>query len=282
MKLHDNIINLIAQSLAEDIGRGDITTLATIPESQAGIGFVKAKSQGILCGQDVFNEVFHQVDPSVKMTWHFLDGQAVSVGQKCVSFTGPMRSILTAERTALNFMQRMSGIASLTNRYVELTRHTKAKIIDTRKTTPIWREIEKYAIRTGGGSNHRMGLYDMFLIKDNHITASGGIVQAIQRAIQYNEQLNIPCAIEVETKNLDEVSQALRFPIARIMLDNMSIADMKRAVGVIGGKCEVEASGGVSLATVKAIAETGVDLISVGALTHSAPAMDLSLLVEKV
>ena len=282
MKLSDQTIGLIAQSLAEDIGRGDITTLATIPESLAGGGFVKAKSSGILCGQEVFNEVFRRVDPSVKMTWHFLDGQAVSVDQKCVSFAGPMRSILIAERTALNFIQRMSGIASLTNRYVELTRHTKAKIIDTRKTTPIWREIEKYAVRTGGGANHRMGLFDMFLIKDNHITAAGGIAQAIQRAIRYNDEAGLQCAIEVETKNLDEIHQVLRFPVSRIMLDNMPIDDMRKAVGIIAGKCEVEASGGVSLTTVKAIAETGVDLISVGALTHSASAMDLSLLVEKV
>ena len=282
MKLSDQTIGLIAQSLAEDIGRGDITTLATIPESLAGRGFVKTKSSGILCGQDVFNEVFRRVDPSVKMTWHFSDGQAVSVDQKCVSFAGPMRSILIAERTALNFIQRMSGIASLTNRYVELTRHTKAKIIDTRKTTPIWREIEKYAVRTGGGANHRMGLFDMFLIKDNHITAAGGIAQAIQRAIRYNDETGLQCAIEVETKNLDEIHQVLRFPVSRIMLDNMTIDDMRKAVGIIAGKCEVEASGGVSLTTVKAIAETGVDLISVGALTHSASAMDLSLLVEKV
>lgn len=282
MKLSDQIISLIAQSLNEDIGRGDITTLATIPESLKGNGFVKAKSPGILCGEDVFNEVFRRLDPSVDLVWNYHDGQHVSTDQKCVSFTGSMRSILTAERTALNFLQRLSGIASLTDRYVKLIRHTKAKIIDTRKTTPIWREIEKYAVRTGGGYNHRMGLYDMFLIKDNHITAAGGVVQAIQRAIRYNEESGLQCAIEVETKNLEEIKQALQFPIARIMLDNMNIDEMRQAVGLIGGKCEVEASGGVSLATVKEIAETGVDLISVGALTHSAPAMDLTLLVEKV
>ena len=281
LNLSENIKHLIAQSLGEDIGHGDITTLATIPESLTGNGYVKAKSSGILCGQDIFNEVFNQVRPSVRLTWHCHDGQALSSGQKCVSFTGPMRSILTAERTALNFLQRMSGIATLTGQYVELVCHTKAKIIDTRKTTPIWRELEKYAVQTGGGSNHRMGLYDMFLIKDNHITAAGSISEAIQRAIRYNEKSGTQFAIEIEPKNLDEIRQALQFPVSRIMLDNMSIDDMKQAVEIIANRCQVEASGGVSLATVKAIAEIGVDLISVGALTHSAPAMDLSLLVEK-
>lgn len=282
MELSENIKSLIALSLKEDIERGDITTLATIPQSLNGKGIVKAKSAGILCGMKVFTEVFRQQDASIKCQWHFDDGQMLAVNQACVSFEGPMRSILTAERTALNFLQRMCGIATLTSRYVDLIKHTSAKIIDTRKTTPIWRELEKYAVRTGGGSNHRMGLYDMFLIKDNHITASGSIPSAIENAIRYNNERKLRCRIEVETKNLDEVNEAVQFPIQRIMLDNMNPEQMKEAVKLINRKCEVEASGGVSLATVQMIAETGVDFISVGALTHSAPSMDLTLLVEKV
>lgn len=282
MKLSDHVKELITISLKEDIGIGDITTSSTVPESLNGKGFVKAKSSGILCGQYVFNEVFGQVDPSVKLNWLCDDGQLLKSDQHCVSFQGSMRSILIAERTALNFLQRMSGIATLTLQYVEVIRHTSSKIIDTRKTTPMWRELEKYAVRTGGGSNHRMGLYDMFLIKDNHITAAGGISSAIQSTMQYNEKLKSRYGIEVETKNLEEVKEAILFPVQRIMLDNMKPEEMTQAVALIDHRCEVEASGGVSLSTVKAIAETGVDFISVGALTHSAPAMDFSLLVEKV
>lgn len=282
MKISENIKKLITLSLEEDIGNGDITTRATISESTTGKGFVKAKSAGILCGQQIFDEVFRQVDVSVRLDWLCNDGQPLALNEQCVTFEGSMRAILTAERTALNFLQRMSGIATLTHQYVELTRHTPVKIIDTRKTTPIWREFEKYAVRTGGGFNHRMGLYDMFLIKDNHITASGGISSAIQNVLRYNVKFKLHCGVEVETKNLNEVKEALEFPVQRIMLDNMSPDEMKEAVKLVDHRCEVEASGGVSLSTVRTIAETGVDFISVGALTHSAPAMDLSLLVENV
>ena len=282
MECSDQTKSLIALSLKEDIGNGDITTDSTIPESLLGKGSVIAKSAGVLCGQNVFDEVFRQTDPSVKLHWLYSDGQSLMSNQKCLTFEGPMRSILTAERTALNFLQRMSGIATLTNHFVELIKGTSARIIDTRKTTPMWRELEKYAVRTGGGANHRMGLYDMFLIKDNHITAAGSISSAIQKAISYNNKRRLRCSIEVETKNLDEVKEALQFPIQRIMLDNMNVEEIGKAVKVIAGRCEVEASGGVSLETVRSIAETGVDFISVGALTHSAPALDLSLLVENV
>jgi len=282
VELSDPIKELIALCLKEDVGNGDITTDATIPASSYGKGFVIAKSTGIFCGQTIFDEVFRQTDSFVKLHWLCSDGQLVTSNQRCVSIDGPMRSILTAERTALNFLQRMSGIATLTHLFVDLIKGTSAKIIDTRKTTPIWRELEKYAVRTGGGSNHRMGLYDMFLIKDNHITAAGSIASAIQNAIIYNNKRQIPCRIEVETKNLEEVKEAVHFPIQRIMLDNMTPDAMKEAVSLIDHRCEVEASGGVSPATVRFIAETGVDFISVGALTHSAPPMDLSLLVEKV
>lgn len=282
MEISENIRSLVAMSLREDIGQDDITTLATIPDSLAGRGSVKAKSTGILCGQDIFNEVFKQVDDRVRLQWHAKEGDIVKPGTICVSIDGRMRSILKAERTALNFIQRLSGIATLTGQYVDRVRQTRAKIIDTRKTTPLLRELEKYAVRIGGGFNHRMGLFDMFLIKDNHIASAGGIAQAIQSALTYKETNRLTFAIEVETKNIREVRDALGFPIQRIMLDNMDLTEMKEAVSLIDRRCEVEASGGVSLDTVEAIAATGVDFISIGALTHSAPALDLSLLVEKV
>jgi nicotinate-nucleotide pyrophosphorylase (carboxylating) len=282
MELSENIKNLIALSLKEDIGQGDITTISTVPGSLSGRGFVKAKSPGVLCGQDVFSEVFRQVDPSIIINWLTRDGETLASLDVCVKFSGSLRSILIAERTALNFLQRLSGISTLTSQYVEMIKHTKARIIDTRKTTPLWRELEKYAVRTGGGLNHRMGLYDMYLIKDNHITAAGSISDAIQRVLENNQKSGAKYQIEVETRNLAEIEEALKFPVTRIMLDNMPVDEMRKAIRLINGKCEVEASGGVSLNTVKAIAEIGVDFISVGALTHSAPAMDLSLLVEKV
>ncbi|MBX7153154.1 carboxylating nicotinate-nucleotide diphosphorylase [bacterium] len=282
MILNQEIKTLIRLALEEDIRTGDITSTATVAETMKGRGFVKAKSKGIFCGRDVFTEVFGQIDPNIRCEWNVRDGESLDAGQKCLLFEGSLRSILIAERTALNFIQRLSGIATLTNEFVNQIRHTSAKIIDTRKTTPLWRELEKYAVVTGGGSNHRMGLYDMFLIKDNHITAAGGIGSAIRSAIAYKEHSQNRCAIEIETKNLAEVKEALQFPIQRIMLDNMSVADIREAVQMIRHRCEVEASGGVHLSNVREIAETGVDFISVGSLTHSAPAMDLSLLIETI
>ncbi|NUM79739.1 carboxylating nicotinate-nucleotide diphosphorylase [bacterium] len=282
MTLSQEIKTLIKLALEEDIQTGDITSTATVAESVKGRGFVKAKSKGIFCGCDVFTEVFRQIDPNIRCAWNVQDGESLDAGQKCLSFEGSLRSILIAERTALNFIQRLSGIATLTNEFVSQIRHTSAKIIDTRKTTPLWRELEKYAVRTGGGSNHRMGLYDMFLIKDNHIAAAGGMAPAIRSVITYKERSQNRRPIEVETKNLAEVKEALQFPIQRIMLDNMNVSEMREAVKLINRRCEVEASGGVTLESVRAIAETGVDFISVGSLTHSAPAMDLSLLIETI
>lgn len=280
MTLSQEIKTLIKLALEEDIQTGDITSTATVAGTVKGRGCVKAKSKGIFCGRDVFTEVFRQIDPNIRCEWNVQDSESLDAGQKCLLFEGSLRSILIAERTALNFIQRLSGIATLTNEFVNQIRHTAAKIIDTRKTTPLWRELEKYAVRTGGGSNHRMGLYDMFLIKDNHIAAAGGITPAIRSVLTYKERSQNRCAIEVEVKNLAEVKEALQFPIQRIMLDNMNVSDMREAVNMIHHRCEVEASGGVTLESVRAIAETGVDFISVGSLTHSAPAMDLSLLVE--
>jgi nicotinate-nucleotide pyrophosphorylase (carboxylating) len=280
LTLSENIKSLITLALKEDAGDGDRTTLATVPRNTVGLANVKAKSPGVLCGQAIFAEVFRRVDPSVRIMAVASDGDSVALGQMCIKIEGHVSSILTAERTALNFLQHLSGIATLTHRYVALVSHTSARIIDTRKTTPLWRELEKYAVRTGGGTNHRMGLYDMFLIKDNHIAAAGGISKAIRAVLAFNKQTSAPLAIEVETKTFAEVQEAVSFPIQRIMLDNMPPAEMARCVIFIAKRCDVEASGGVTLDTVKAIAETGVDFISVGALTHSAPVMDLSLMVE--
>lgn len=280
LTIHPVLRTQIKHAIEEDLGFGDVTTLSTVPAEQIGRGYVRAKSDGVLAGQLIFNEVFRQINPQIKLEWSAQDGDTLEKGRICLNFTGSMRSILIAERTALNFIQRMSGIATLTRRFTEKIKHTSAQILDTRKTTPLWRELEKYAVRCGGGSNHRIGLYDMFLIKDNHVTAAGGIGAAIEKAIEYNRQNNLHLAIEVETKNLDEVREALRYPVQRIMLDNMTIETMREAVALIHKTCETEASGNVSLDTVQAIAETGVDFISVGALTHSAPVLDLSLLVE--
>ena len=280
LNITDSLQNLLRMSLQEDIGTGDITTFSTVDYETRGRGYVIAKTDGVFSGRTIFEMIFQMVDPDIDFKWFTQDGETVHNRQKCVEFNGRLHNMLIAERTGLNFLQRMSGVATLTNQFTQLIGHTKAKIIDTRKTTPLWREIEKYAVRCGGGSNHRMGLYDMFLIKENHITSAGGITVAIRKAIAYNASHPPVMPIEVETRSVDEVKEAVQFPIQRIMLDNMSIDDMKTAVKFISGRCEVEASGGVTVKTVRAIAETGVDFISVGALTHSAPALDLSLLIE--
>lgn len=280
LNITDSIQHLLRLSLQEDIGTGDITSAATVDYEVRGGGYVVAKAEGVFAGRTIFEMIFHMVDPEIDFVWHIQDGESLQPGRRCVSFEGRLHNILIAERTGLNFLQRMSGIASLTHAYRERIRHTRAQIIDTRKTTPLWREIEKYAVRCGGGANHRMGLYDMFLIKENHIASAGGIAVAIEKALAYNVKHPPARPVEVETRNLDEVREAIRYPIQRIMLDNMPVPEMQQAVQLVGGRCEVEASGGVTLESVRAIAETGVDFISVGALTHSAPALDLSLLIE--
>ncbi len=279
--ISEKLKRLIKETLDEDVNTGDITTLSTVDAKAIGHGYVKAKSDGVLCGQKVFSKVFRLVDDTVKLNWQSTDGEWLRAGDICLRYEGAFRSILIAERTALNFLQRMSGIATLTRHFVDAVKHTHTRILDTRKTTPLWREIEKYAVKTGGGENHRFGLYDMFLIKDNHISAAGGIDRAIEKAIEYKEKNNLHCSIEVETKTLEEVKTVLKFPVQRIMLDNMTLEMMKMSVELINRKAETEASGNVSLKTVASIAETGVDFISVGALTHSAPAMDFSLLLEQ-
>jgi nicotinate-nucleotide pyrophosphorylase (carboxylating) len=269
----------IRAALREDLGPGDITSSAVVPPNTLGSARVVAKAAGRLCGIPVFEEVFRLVDRKVVIEWRTRDGESLEKDTSIAELSGPIASMLIAERTALNFLQRLSGIATLTSSFVTAASSSKAKIIDTRKTTPLWRELEKYAVRVGGGANHRFGLFDMFLIKDNHIAAAGGISRAIEATTEFRAERHLHCAIEVEARTVEEVKEALQFPIQRIMLDNMSLSEIETAVALIAGRCEVEVSGGVNLDNVRSIAASGVEYVSVGALTHSAPALDLSMLV---
>lgn len=280
--LHDSkLIRLIEEALYEDIGLGDITTEAIVPSGIQGRGDVIVKSPGVIAGLEIAGIVFRTVDPTVSLHPTVAEGTIVDRGAVIATVEGPLASILKAERTALNFVQRMSGIATLTREFVNRVAHTRAKITDTRKTAPALRMVDKLAVEIGGGVNHRFGLDDMVLIKDNHIAIAGGISAAIERCLLHLRASNITLKIEVETKNLAEVREVLRHRgIHRIMLDNFSLADMRTAVHLINHAVEVEASGTVTLDNVRAIAETGVDYISIGALTHSPRALDISLEVH--
>ncbi|HDQ45926.1 MAG TPA: carboxylating nicotinate-nucleotide diphosphorylase [bacterium] len=277
------IISLIEWALREDLGdAGDVTSRFTIPDQKEGRAWIVAKEDLVLAGLPVAQAVFQTVDPRITVQGSSRDGERIATGQTIAGIQGKLISILTAERTALNFMQRLSGIATMTAKFVQAVEGTGVKILDTRKTTPIWRPLEKYAVRKGGGLNHRQGLFDMILIKDNHIDIAGGIGPAIGKCLNARPGDKTEPAIEVETRTLDEVREALKYPIQRIMLDNLDPETMEEAVRLIGGKVEVEASGNVTLENIRRIARTGVDFISVGSLTHSAPAVDLSLRVETV
>ncbi|WP_298273283.1 carboxylating nicotinate-nucleotide diphosphorylase [Geobacter sp.] len=268
---------LIEEALREDIHTGDITTLAVVAGRRPGRARLVAKEPMVLAGIEVAARVFHVLDPSISFTPRFEDGARLSAGDLIAELEGDASLLLQGERVALNLVQRMCGTATLTARFVEAVRGTKARIVDTRKTTPGLRVLEKYAVRVGGGINHRTGLYDGVLIKENHIAAAGGITEAVCRARAY-----IPhtMKIEVETETLAEVKEALAAGAEIIMLDNMDLETMSEAVALIDGRALVEASGGVNLETVRDIAGTEVDIISVGALTHSARAMDISMLLE--
>ncbi|NVN98704.1 MAG: carboxylating nicotinate-nucleotide diphosphorylase [Geobacteraceae bacterium] len=272
------IDTIIKNALAEDIHTGDITTSALQLTSGRISGFLKAKEDMVVCGLKVAKRVFEILDPGTAFSSEVADGDFVPSGRVIARMTGDASLLLQGERVALNLMQRMSGVATLTAKFVKAVEGTGARIVDTRKTTPGLRVLEKYAVRAGGGINHRTGLYDGVLIKENHIAAAGGISAAISRARAY-----IPhtLKIEIETENLDDVREALQAGADIIMLDNMNNAEMKEAVAIIAGRAVVEASGGVNLSTVRGIAETGVDIISVGALTHSAPSMDISMLLDR-
>ena len=282
--LNDSRVSrLIELALLEDIGMGDLTSDAIIPDSQLGRAEFLCKEDGIVAGLEVAALVFQYCDHSITVTSLVYDGQIAQKGQPIAKIDGSVKSILKGERTALNFLQRMSGIATATHKYVHAVAGTNAKISDTRKTVPGLRVLDKWAVRLGGGFNHRFGLDDMVLIKDNHIVAAGGITQAVELCKKYLCTEEIEVQIEVETKNLTEVQEALHCAgIHRIMLDNFPIDDMRRAVDMIAHRVEVEASGGVNLQTVRSIAETGVDFISVGALTHSVTGLDISLELQHV
>jgi nicotinate-nucleotide pyrophosphorylase (carboxylating) len=264
---------LIEAALAEDLGPGDVTTEAIVPAGAKGEGVILAKAEGILAGLPIAGEVFRRVEREIQFAPQAQDGEPVAPGQVVARLAGPLRGLLTAERVALNFLCRLSGIATLTSRYVEAVALYPAVILDTRKTTPGWRALEKYAVRCGGGQNHRMGLYDMVLIKDNHIAAAGSLAEAVRRARASGAKL----AIEVEVRTLEELEEALALGVERVLLDNMDLATLREAVKLARGRAKLEASGGITLENVAAVAATGVDYISVGALTHSAPALDLSL-----
>jgi len=268
---------LIEDALREDMGSGDVTTLAIVKDDRVGTAKAIAKADTVVAGIEVFSEVFHIYNSDISFNTVFKDGMLAEKGEVVADISGAMRDILTAERVALNIFQRMCGIATLTNRYVDAVKGTKAMILDTRKTTPGLRDLEKYAVKAGGGSNHRTGLYGGVLIKENHITAAGGITNAVKNVL---DDIPLTLKVEVEAKNLKEVKEALSAGCDIIMLDNMNTVEMKGAVSFINGRVMVEASGNVTLSNVREIAETGVDFISVGALTHSAPAADISLIIS--
>jgi len=270
--------NFVKLALEEDVRDGDHTSLACIPADAQGSARLLVKEEGILAGLPVAIAVFEQVDTDLEMDILMDEGDPMRKGDIAFKVTGSAISILTAERLVLNCMQRMSGIATLTNKYVKAISGTRAKVIDTRKTTPGIRLLEKYAVTVGGGANHRMGLYDMIMIKDNHVDFSGGIPQAIARTHEYLKRKGLDLKIEVETRNLEEVRQVMETGgVHRIMLDNYTPALMEEAIALINGQYETEASGGIRLENIREYAETGVDFISVGALTHSATSLDLSL-----
>ena len=274
-----NIDELIKNALEEDLGDGDHSSLATIPAEARGKARLVIKQPGILCGTLVGRRVFEMVDPATRVTILIEDGQEVGPGDVVLELEGKAISILSAERLALNFMQRMSGIATFTNNLATMIRDYPCKLLDTRKTTPLLRELEKYAVRTGGGENHRMGLYDMIMIKDNHIDFAGGIEKAVAATRSYLDRKKMNLKIEIEVRNSKELEEVMRCGgVDRIMLDNFSPGDLATAVERIGKKFETEASGGINESNIVSYAATGVDFISIGALTHQIKSLDMSLL----
>jgi nicotinate-nucleotide pyrophosphorylase (carboxylating) len=273
---------MIACALNEDIGKGDITTAATIASQKTGRARIISKQKGILAGTRITEYVFTSYDPKLQVKLDHRDGDTLVSNEIVMVIEGNIAAILSAERVALNYLGHLSGVATLTAQYVQKIRQTKAKIVDTRKTTPLLRVLEKEAVRAGGGINHRMGLDDMVLIKENHIQAAGSIINAVEQTQRFLTEMKLDVRIVVETRNLDEVHEALTCSIDRIMLDNMIIDELREAVALINHQVEVEASGGITLENVREIALCGVDYISVGAITHSAPAFDYSLMLDEV
>lgn len=273
-ELEDRLIDL---AFAEDIGDGDHTTLCCIPETAMGKSHLLIKEDGILAGVEVAKRVFARFDPEMKVEVLIGDGAHVRKGDIAMVVSGKVRSLLQTERLMLNIMQRMSGIATMTNKYVERLKGTNTHVLDTRKTTPGLRMLEKQAVKIGGGMNHRIGLFDMILLKDNHIDFAGGIANAINRCHEYLREKGLDLKIEIEVRNFDELRQAMECGgINRIMLDNFSVADTRKAVEMVAGRFETESSGGITFYTIRDYAECGVDFISVGALTHSVKGLDMS------
>lgn len=276
-----NLDEIIQMALREDVGDGDHSTLACIPDTAMGKAKMVAKRPGVLCGTEVGKRVFTLVDPTLKVTILKQDGEHLSVGDRVMTIEGHSASILTAERTALNFMQRLSGIATQTNEMVKMLEGLQTRLLDTRKTTPNMRLLEKYAVKCGGGTNHRIGLYDMIMLKDNHVDFAGGIAQAIDRTHAYLKEKGKALKIEIEVRNMDELEQVMQHGgVDRIMLDNFDVETLHKAVARIDHQYETEASGGITDETLRSYAETGVDFISVGALTHHIKSLDLSLVTD--
>lgn len=273
-----HIDEIIRKAIEEDLGDGDHTSLSTIPVDAVGKAHLLVKENGIIAGIEIARKVFEFVDSNIQFSAFKKDGDFVRKGDIVFEVSGKSISILSAERLSLNFMQRMSGIASKTNEMVIMLNGLNTKILDTRKTTPLLRELEKYSVKVGGGENHRFGLYDMIMIKDNHVDFAGGISNAIKRTHEYLKSKGKTLKIELEVRNFDELHQAMETGgFDRIMLDNFSPEDIKKALEIINGKYETEASGGITMETLRTYAETGVDFISVGALTHHIKSLDLSL-----
>lgn len=273
-ELEDKLIDL---AFAEDIGDGDHTTLCCIPEDAMGRSKLLIKEDGVLAGVEVAKEVFRRFDPEMQVEVLMGDGTVVKKGDVAMVVTGKVRSLLQTERLMLNIMQRMSGIATMTSKYVERLKGTHTRVLDTRKTTPGMRMLEKQAVKIGGGCNHRIGLFDMILLKDNHIDFCGGIENAIDRCHKYMEDKGLDLKIEIEVRNFDELGRVMAHGgVDRVMFDNFTVEDTKKAVEIIGGKYETESSGGITFETIRQYAECGVDFVSVGALTHSVKGLDMS------
>ena len=279
MDFYHYLADFLKLAIQEDIGDGDHTSLATIPTDKTGNAKLMAKQEGIIAGLHIIEKVFKKIDNSAEFRSLIKDGDKVCVGDTIATISGNVISLLQAERLALNILQRMSGIATQTNLYVQKLEGLKTKVLDTRKTTPGMRLLDKYAVKAGGGENHRIGLFDMILIKDNHIDYAGGIANALEKTKTYLKDNNKQLKIEIETRSIDDVKKVLSIGgVDRIMLDNFSIEDTRKAVELIGDKAETESSGGITIDNLRDYAECGVDFISVGALTHQIKSLDISML----
>lgn len=276
MDLASEIERNVAAALAEDMGSGDLTALLTPPENRAR-AWVVCREAAVVCGQPWFEACFRKLDPALRLNWLVAEGARVETGTRLCEMEGRARALLSGERTALNFLQTLSAVATMTHRFVEAVAGTRAAIVDTRKTLPGLRLAQKYAVRTGGGTNHRIGLYDAMLIKENHIAAAGGIAKAMERALAIARG----AWIQIEVENLRQLAEALAAGATMVLLDNMGPEQMREAVKITAGRAQLEASGGITLANVRAIAETGVDRISIGALTKDIKATDLSMRFEE-